>query len=1173
MRLIDKIGLVAIAAFAVIEIAGATTTVVGPEYAFSNASTVGSKIRATRVRDTLKFAGNGISTGGKTVTISGSFTTFSSLAERDALPMNRRSQGMEASINGTVFQLYSGIENANWRKRDRLATTSSDGLMSKEDKKKVDGITVEVSTESDLIIAASRNESLIIKLTANITLTADLTLDNYRLTLDGGGYTIDSAAKVINVQSAKVIKNTIFDNTAVVTTSTSSVDGMEIAFNTFKGLGFLTSVDTDLTPRTSDNINGLHIHNNTFTDPYLRDFVIARGYYPGITDQFALTSTGGIVLFSNGSTVENNTAVALDLLGNGVPQSRHLCTFWGKNNVIRNNIHYGNGIAKNSIKSYYYPKASYAGNYIGRCESNTIEGNIAYDMVAEFISIENISPLSFIVTGVAGNTITGTVHYKGNTTDLQANADTDYMVFGVSGTELGHYGDLASLGISGTTVTMVTAETEGDFVTANVQAGDYLGVSVPAKYNTWKHNKTIMTDSSAFSSFASGVGVSLWGNTFNNVIDSNYMENMKVPYISVSIRLPDPDTWETGMYTQASGNVFTNNTIINYTHFLGFYGYDTGVGVDPSAPASYTYANTISLNRVRNSVTPATTLYNTGVDTLEGVSFVHAKKTVDIGNTWDTTYIDDAEFTKQSSMAGNIPSDADAVAAFLVGYQESTGNSRRGFDIYDQVGTTTRGPAISGLNSSGTTIAPGQTIADAQCFGLTGFGRDDTGVYRPVGNIVIRAESAPISTSAPGYLDLRTTPTGAVVQSTALRVGSDKTVTLWDGAVSSTPPTNTNSARLLVNGKIESRTGGVVFPDATTQTTAVSPGGVSGSIQYNNGSGGITGGSYAKLGGVDGGTLTITELLWSGNFPQTFVKNSVADTSTDKPPSAAALKSVSDRIPLITANYFPKMNAGGTAYEASQQYFSGAGNFIEGSATFLAAVGSSNDGTFRAYYKNGTTPPAAGDVRIGAFFGGGYDGTTQRISTEIGSYTDSAWTYGTDQPSYLKFSTTPDGTAARTEKMRIASSGLQTFSNGGGPPFGQQYSNTSTTVAVASSGTWYEITTNMSAGLMKNVTHGGSHYMVATTAGYYRIHQCAALGTSAAGDEVALATAVNGTADASSHGHATIITATTTSTVCSFTIANLAQGAEVSMVLQNHSAARDISISHSQQSMEYIGSP
>lgn len=364
--------------------------------------------------------------------------------------------------------------------------------------------------------------------------------------------------------------------------------------------------------------------------------------------------------------------------------------------------------------------------------------------------------------------------------------------------------------------------------------------------------------------------------------------------------------------------------------------------------------------------------------------------------------------------------------------------------------------------------------------------------------------------------------------------------------------------------------------------------GASGSIQYNNGSDGLAGGNYAKLGGADGGTITVTDLLWSGNFSQTFVKNSLTATDTDKPPAAAITNTLHLRIPVPgTAGYIP-FGASTTAYTTDSAFFwdNTAKRLIIGvnGTTHQLEIDNSVNGNVggRAYNTDATNTGAVGqwvaksDSAQTQITAHGTGRTATRYGVTLGGWNELQGGIGNGLLIGTGTTATPIifGTNS-TEKMRIASSGLMTNANGGGYPFGMMYTDTSFTVTVASSGTWYEAdtgATNFTAGLLKNVTQS-DHYLVAVTAGYYEVEVGASLGTGAAGDKVAVTIAVNGTAMTYGHGHTTIANAASTSHVTAIAILNLAANDQVSIVVQNHSAARDIEIDHAQMKMKYIGSP
>lgn len=412
-------------------------------------------------------------------------------------------------------------------------------------------------------------------------------------------------------------------------------------------------------------------------------------------------------------------------------------------------------------------------------------------------------------------------------------------------------------------------------------------------------------------------------------------------------------------------------------------------------------------------------------------------------------------------------------------------------------------------------------------------------------------------------------------------------------------PNNTDTAekfRVKADGTTQVQT--LKFSaNSTTQTTAAYPSsGTAGVVNTANGSGGWTATGMS----VDGfNRLTgIRDITFTGaTNPLSFMYNGLDSSSTLLGLTANNGKVLSDRIPLITASTVPRMNSGATAYEASQITSSstgvGIGSTSPANQLHIAsavttnrglAIQQSNDTNAAPVQrmmksKGSVASPTAtvsgnnlGLLSFEAYVGGTNTWQNGALisATTTGNASDAAYGPATD----LYFSTA-SGSAAASEKLRIASSGLVTNSNGGGVPIGSMYTDTSFTVAVASSGVWYEadtVATNFTSAILKNVTQS-DHYMVAVTAGYYEVNACASLGTGAAGDKVAMTTAVNGTATSYGHGHTTIANASSTSQVCIVTMLNLAANDQVSMVVQNHSAARNIDIDHAQMTMTYLGSP
>jgi hypothetical protein len=81
-------------------------------------------------------------------------------------------------------------------------------------------------------------------------------------------------------------------------------------------------------------------------------------------------------------------------------------------------------------------------------------------------------------------------------------------------------------------------------------------------------------------------------------------------------------------------------------------------------------------------------------------------------------------------------------------------------------------------------------------------------------------------------------------------------------------------------------------------------------------------------------------------------------------------------------------------------------------------------------YTNGT--PTAADQRLGFYLFGSRGGVNGSYNAAgIQGFSSQAWTAGTAQGSYLKFETTSDGAASRSERMRITANGGVSFGSSG----------------------------------------------------------------------------------------------------------------------------------------------
>lgn len=132
--------------------------------------------------------------------------------------------------------------------------------------------------------------------------------------------------------------------------------------------------------------------------------------------------------------------------------------------------------------------------------------------------------------------------------------------------------------------------------------------------------------------------------------------------------------------------------------------------------------------------------------------------------------------------------------------------------------------------------------------------------------------------------------------------------------------------------------------------------------------------------------------------------------------------------------------------------------------------------------------------------------------------------------------------------------------------YGQMYINSNTTITVAATDTWYEVTSNLLAGVISGAKFN-SHFIEIAQTGAYMININVALNTASASQEVAATVMVNGTASETGHAHSTIVAANKSSTTSSVTILNLTAGDEISLAVENHTAATNIVVEHAQISI------
>lgn len=414
---------------------------------------------------------------------------------------------------------------------------------------------------------------------------------------------------------------------------------------------------------------------------------------------------------------------------------------------------------------------------------------------------------------------------------------------------------------------------------------------------------------------------------------------------------------------------------------------------------------------------------------------------------------------------------------------------------------------------------------------------------------------------------------------------------------------------LEVQGAIKSFTS-YIFPDGTTQATAASPFSGNGLRLTKVTSGTIyieptdsiievtTAGAVVNVGAVDK-QATIISNASAGNITLQTSSVSPFPTLVGSPITLAAGQFVvigedpnnlnTNRVVLTGSNGGTGDHGGltGLTDDDHSQYALLAGrsgtNDFTGNITLTGSMGIGGATTAKkltvfggtdnigvnaeaggAYYRDYDSGAPTAGQRIGNIALGATpdNGTTLYATAMIKAVAEPAWTFASERTTGMGLETTT--TTTRAERLRVSGAGLTYFLNGGGLPSGNMYSNTATTITVASSGTWYEVdtgATDFTAGQLTGVTHS-DHYLVVPVAGKYVISARGSAKSGAAGDEMAMSVMVNGTAQESCHGHTTAGSATTTENLGCETILSLSANDQVSLAVQNHTAARNITLGH-----------
>lgn len=138
------------------------------------------------------------------------------------------------------------------------------------------------------------------------------------------------------------------------------------------------------------------------------------------------------------------------------------------------------------------------------------------------------------------------------------------------------------------------------------------------------------------------------------------------------------------------------------------------------------------------------------------------------------------------------------------------------------------------------------------------------------------------------------------------------------------------------------------------------------------------------------------------------------------------------------------------------------------------------------------------------------------------------------------------------------------------PLYGHMTNDSGTTVTVAVSGTWYEVTAGFATGELNGVTFGGSHYLQVSEAGKYLVNVNASLEGATGGDKVGVAAAINGTEQTAGYAHSTIGNASDQVGMGTSYILDLAADDQVSLTVVNQTAARDLDVIHASVTLNRI---
>lgn len=163
-----------------------------------------------------------------------------------------------------------------------------------------------------------------------------------------------------------------------------------------------------------------------------------------------------------------------------------------------------------------------------------------------------------------------------------------------------------------------------------------------------------------------------------------------------------------------------------------------------------------------------------------------------------------------------------------------------------------------------------------------------------------------------------------------------------------------------------------------------------------------------------------------------------------------------------------------------------------------------------------------------------------------------------------------------TNYIQFAADGSPSFVGTAGLPYGHLYLDEGAlVVGVAAANTYYEVndaaSPSLTVGNLHNITFSDHYLDVGTYAGFYLVTWSISVQTATAFDEISGTIMVDGTADLSATNHATMASANKEVSISGTTIVDLTTNKQISLAVANHTAIRDIVLSHANLSIVQIG--